>query len=47
MNSKPTILVSENKTIFQTPFFEEIWEQYFNIEVIDLNTSYDKSSTVV
>ena len=47
MNSKPTILVSENKTVFQTPFFEEIWEQYFNIEVIDLNTSYDKSSTVV
>jgi hypothetical protein len=47
MNSKPTILVSENKTVFQIPYFEEICEQYFNIEVIDLNTSYDKSSTVV
>ena len=47
MNSKPTILVSENRTVFQTPFFEEIWKKYFNIEVIDLNTHYDKSSTVV
>ena len=47
MNSKPTILVSENRTVFQTWFLEEIWEQYFNIEVIDLNKNYDKSSTVV
>jgi len=47
MNSKPTILVSENRTVFQTWFLEEIWEPYFNIEVIDLNKNYDKSSTVV
>ena len=47
MNSKTTILVSENKTVFQTPFFEEIWEQYFNVEIIDLNKNYDKRSTVV
>jgi len=47
MNSKPTILVSENKTVFQTPFFEEIWEQYFNVEILDVNKNYDKRSTVV
>lgn len=47
MNSKPTILVSENKTVFQTWFFEEIWEQYFDVEIIDLNKNYDKSSTIV
>ena len=47
MNSKPTILVSENKTVFQTWFFEEIWEQYFNVEILDVNKNYDKRSTVV
>ena len=47
MNSKPTILVSENKTVFQTPFLEEIWKKYFDIEVINLNKHYDKRSTVV
>lgn len=47
MNSKPTILVSENKTVFQTPYLEEIWEQYFNVEIIDLNKNYDKRSTVI
>ena len=47
MNSKPTILVSENKTVFQTPYLEEIWEQYFDVEIIDLNKNYDKHSTVV
>jgi hypothetical protein len=47
MNSKPTILVSENKTVFQTPFLEEIWEQYFNVELIDVNKNYNKRSTVV
>ena len=47
MSSKPTILVSENKTVFQTPFLKEIWEQYFNVDQIDLNKNYDKRSTVV
>ena len=47
MSSKPTILVSKNKTVFQSAFLEKIWEPYFNIEVIDLNKNYDKSSTVV
>ena len=47
MNSKPTLLVSENKTVFQTPFLEEIWEQYFNVNLIDPNKNYDKRSTVV
>jgi hypothetical protein len=47
MSSKPTILVSENKTVFQTPFLEEIWEQYFNVELIDVNKNYNKRSTVV
>jgi hypothetical protein len=47
MNSKPTILVSENRTVFQTSFFEKIWEQYFNVEIIDPNKNYDKHNTVV
>jgi hypothetical protein len=47
MNSKPTILVSENRTVFQTWFFEKIWEQYFNVEIIDPNKNYDKHSTVI
>ena len=47
MNSKPTILVSENKSVFQQSFFEDYWQPYFNIETIDLNKSYDFSSTVV
>ena len=47
MSSKPTILVSENKTVFQTWFFEKIWEQYFNVEIIDPNKNYDKHSTVI
>jgi hypothetical protein len=47
MSSKPTILVSENKTVFQTPFLEEIWKQYFNVELIDVNKNYNKHSTVV
>ena len=46
MNYKPTILVSENKTVFQSWFLEEIWEQYFNVEIIDPNKTYDKHSTV-
>ena len=47
MNYKPTVLVSENKTVFQTPFLEQIWEQYFNVELIDVNKNYNKRSTVV
>ena len=48
MNSyKPTLLVSEDKTVFQSAFFEEIWEQYFNVEILDVNKNYDKRSTVV
>ena len=47
MNYKPTVLVSENRTVFQTPFLEEIWEQYFNVELINLTKDYDKHSTVV
>jgi hypothetical protein len=47
MSSKTTILVSENKTVFQTWFFEKIWEQYFNVEILDVNKNYDKRSTVV
>ena len=46
-SNKPTILVSENKTVFQSAFLEKIWKLYFNIEVIDLNKNYDKSSTIV
>ena len=46
-SSKPTILVSENRTVFQTWFFEEIWEQYFNVEILDVNKNYDKRSAVV
>ena len=47
MNSKPTVLVSENKTVFQTWFLDEIWQQYFNVEIIDPNKNYDVRSTVV
>lgn len=47
MNSKPTLLVNENKTIFQSNLFEEMWEQYFNVEIINLNKTYDKKSTIV
>ena len=47
MNSKPTILVSENRTVFQTAFLEEFWEQYFDVEILDVNKNYDKHSTVV
>ena len=47
MNSKPTILVSENRTVFQTSYLEEKWEQYFNIEILDVNKNYDRRSTVV
>jgi len=47
MSSKPTILVSENKTVFQSWFLEEIWEQYFNVEILDVNKHYDKRNTVV
>jgi len=47
MNSKPTVLVSENRTVFQTPYLEEKWEQYFDVEIIDPNKNYDKRSTVV
>jgi hypothetical protein len=46
-SAKPTILVSEDKTVFQSVFFEEIWEQYFNVEILDVNKNYDKRSTVV
>ena len=46
MNSKPTLLVRENKTVSQSWFLEEIWEQYFNVEIIDPNKTYDKHSTV-
>ena len=47
MNTKPTILVSENRTVFQTAFLEEFWEQYFDVEILDVNKNYDKHSTVV
>ena len=47
MKSKPTVLVSENKTVFQTCFLEEIWQQYLNVEIIDLSKNYDERSTVV
>lgn len=46
-HSKPTLLVSQDKTIFQLYFFEEIWEKYFNVEILDVNKNYDKRSTVV
>jgi len=46
-SSKPTILVSEDKTVFQTSFLEKIWEQYFNVEILDINKHYDKRNTVV
>lgn len=47
MNSKPTILVQENKTVFRQYFLEPIWEQYFNVEILDINKTYDTKSTVV
>ena len=47
MRCKPTILVSENKTVFQAAYLENKWENYFNIEVLDINKNYDKLSTVV
>ena len=47
MNLKPTILVSQNKTIFQTWFLEKILLEYFNVEILDTNKNYDKRSTVV
>jgi len=37
MRCKPTILVSENKTVFQAAYLENKWENYFNIEVLDIN----------
>ena len=47
MNSKPTILISENKTVFSSFFLENIWSECFTVEKIDLNKTYDKNSTVV
>ena len=47
MNFKPTILVSENCTVFQASYLEDKWEKYFNIEILDINKNYNKSSTVV
>ena len=47
MNSRPTILVSKNRTVFQTPFLEEIWKQYFNVQILDVNKHYDKRSTII
>jgi len=47
MNSKPTILVSENNSVFRQYFLEHYWEPYFNVEIIDVNKSYDIGSTVV
>lgn len=47
MNSKPTILVSENRTVFQAPYLEDKWEKYFNIEILDIEKHYNKRSTVV
>ena len=46
-SSKPTILVSENRTVFQSSYLEGIWEQYFNVEILDVNKNYDKRSTIV
>lgn len=47
MNSKPTILISENKTVFSSFYLEDIWSDFFTVEKIDSNKSYDKHSTVV
>jgi hypothetical protein len=48
MNYKPTVLISDNnKTVFQKNFLEQLWEQYFTVEILDLNKSYDVRSTVV
>ena len=47
MSSKPTILVSENKTVFQSWHLEDLWKEHFNVEIIDINKNYDKQSTVV
>jgi len=48
MNYKPTVLISDNnKTVFQKNFLEQLWEQYFTIEILDLNKNYDVRSTVV
>jgi len=47
MNFKPTILVSQDKTVFQSHFLENMWKQYFNIEIIDINKTYNPKDTIV
>jgi len=46
MNSKPTILVEKDDTIFQAWYLEDIWKKYFNVEIIDYAKNYDKKSTI-
>ena len=47
MISKPLLLVRENETVFQTPWFCDMWQDYFDIEIINLDKSYDKCNTLV
>lgn len=47
MNSKPTVLVSPDQTVFQTVYLEKLWQPYFNVEILDVNKSYDTRDTVV
>ena len=47
MNSKPTLLISQDKTIFSNWFMEDHLAEYFNVEVLDTAKCYDVKSTVV
>jgi hypothetical protein len=47
MISKPLLLVRENETVFQTPWFCDMWQDYFDIEIINLDKSYDNRNTLV
>ena len=47
MNSKPTLLIREDKTIFSNWFMEDHLAEYFNVEILDVNKCYDVNSTVV
>ena len=47
MNYKPTILVSQDKTVFQKVYLAKQFEKYFTIEILDTNKSYNLQDTVV
>lgn len=47
MNSKPTVLVQQDKTVFQAVYLESWWRKYFNIEILDETKHYNPRDTVV